>query len=555
MNKDFQDFTISDATAAIVEAKKAADPMMAMANRSPSALRRSFEIGREIFSGVDSNRLFFHGDHWQRGEGWAGPRPSMRDENYQSVMAEIETTFVSKNAIKEVVRRHRNAVIGQEPEWRLALTRPLKDGESPTAAESALIKEAEAILVDWWDRRGVHAIFQDAVDTLLWAGRAYLRIFIPPGRLENGAVARRPIEEALDVVWVDQPDIDQAAKAVNDDTKAEAGVYLYQDSDGDEGGEISYLDKEGNTVVRSLGVQAGEQEESKVPAVAMPLRGKLLLHEMRREMLITPQVREHQCMINMALTMLARNVVLGGFLERVILNAQLPGKYETDPDDPKRQRFVPDKLHVGAGTTNALVGVPTYDETGRVSGYTSPSVIYRDPVATTTFESTRSVGYNGILEETDQLYTSISGDAAASGESRIQARAQFELSLKSTRTQVDAAGRWLLESMLALAALFSGQAKRYEGLRVDFSAQVNTGPQSAADVDMVLKKKGAGLISLETAQMDAKVEDPEAERQKMLAETEEGMARQLELMKKYPPPEAPLPAPAPALKTGGANGG
>jgi hypothetical protein len=272
-------------------------------------------------------------------------------------------------------------------------------------------------------------------------------------------------------------------------------------------------------------------------------------------MLITPQVREHQCMINMALTMLARNVVLGGFLERVILNAQLPGKYETDPDDPKRQRFVPDKLHVGAGTTNALVGVPTYDETGRVSGYTSPSVIYRDPVATTTFESTRSVGYNGILEETDQLYTSISGDAAASGESRIQARAQFELSLKSTRTQVDAAGRWLLESMLALAALFSGQAKRYEGLRVDFSAQVNTGPQSAADVDMVLKKKGAGLISLETAQMDAKVEDPEAERQKMLAETEEGMARQLELMKKYPPPEAPLPAPAPAPKTGGANGG
>jgi hypothetical protein len=200
-------------------------------------------------------------------------------------------------------------------------------------------------------------------------------------------------------------------------------------------------------------------------------------------------------LLNLAKTMLARNVVLGGFLERIILNAQLPGEYVEDATT-KKKTFVPSPLKTGAGTTNVLAGLPVSDATGRVTGYATPTIIYRDPVPVTTFNDTALAAYRGMLEEVHQLHAAIAGDATASGESRRQARADFEASLGATIAEVEAAGRWLLETALALAAAFSNQAGRFDALRATFTCRVDSGPAR-------ISKRNGSRISCRTRWREA----------------------------------------------------
>jgi hypothetical protein len=232
---------------------------------------------------------------------------------------------------------------------------------------------------------------------------------------------------------------------------------------------------------------------------------------MTRDPLITEPVRQHQALLNMAKTMLGRNVVLGGFLERILLNAQLPGAWDGDT-------FVPDPLRVGAGTTNVLAGLPIYNERGEVSGYTSPSVVYRDPVPVTTFEATAMAAYRGILEETFQTHVLETVSSAASGESRKQARADFAASLGPTVAEAERAGRWLIETALAMAAAFSGQPGRYDGLRGVFACRVDTGPVSSDEQAQARENVKAGIMSEETAMARVGIDDVDAEKARIAAE-------------------------------------
>ena len=263
-------------------------------------------------------------------------------------------------------------------------------------------------------------------------------------------------------------------------------------------------------------IVGGDADAQRAP---LDLGGRLTIYALRRDPLITPQVRQQQRLLNLAKTMLGRNVVLGGFLERIILNAQLPGTIAVDSATGLKT-FTPDPLKLGAGTTNVFAGLPITDEGGRVTGYATPSVIYRDPVPVTTFEETARSAYLGILEETQQLYAAIAGDATASGESRAQARADFTLSLGDTIAQVEQAGRWLIETALALAAAFSGQAGRYEALRATFSCRVDTGPITADEQDQTRQNVAANLLSEESGMERIGVADVDAEKTKIAAQRE-----------------------------------
>ena len=224
-------------------------------------------------------------------------------------------------------------------------------------------------------------------------------------------------------------------------------------------------------------------------------------------------------LLNLAKTMLARNVVLGGFLERIILNAQLPGEYVEDATT-KKKTFVPSPLKTGAGTTNVLAGLPVSDATGRVTGYATPTVMYRDPVPVTTFNDTADAAYQGMLEEVHQLHAAIAGDATASGESRRQARADFEASLGATISEVEAAGRWLLETALAMAAAFANQPGRFDSLRATFTCRVDSGPISADEQKETRENVAAGLLSKETGMVRVGIDDTDAEKAKIAAEGE-----------------------------------
>lgn len=475
-------------------------------------------IGALQDEGVETAKAYYDGDHWQDGDAWIGPRPAESDSGAEDVLAEIERGLISKNCIKETSERHRDGVVGKEPDWSITVRRALKGDETPTKAELQLIEEAEAALVEWWDRREVLTKLQDAVISLLISGSGVLRIFVPPVLVsDDGAIGRRnSLSEALDVLFLHSPELFQATVYVDADSQSELGIYAFNHREGLDGQlqqrvEMHGLNEKQKTIIRLI-----SGNELLAETEPLELAGRLAIFEMKRSLLITPQVSQLQALVNMALTMMGRNVVLGGFLERLILNAQLPGEWIDDPDRAGKKKFQPSPFHVGAGSTNALAGLPIYDASGKtITGYTDPNVIYRDPVSVQTFKDTLAEAYGALLDETKQSHALISKDATASGESRKQASSEFVKSLNATKAQIEAAGRWLIETALAMASQFAGQPGRFAELRAQFQCRVDLGAVSIAEEDSTIRLKDAGIIDLTTAMTRVGIDDPDAEEAKI----------------------------------------
>jgi hypothetical protein len=472
-----------------------------------------------VTEGMTANRRYYDGDHWQQGAGWIGPMPTETSAEAALMISQIKRGFVSKNAIRETVLRHLAGVIGHEPRWSLSVRRALADGEEPTAEEQELIQEAEALLREWWDWRGIHQMLKEAAVTLLLSGRAPLRLFVPDANRddETGDVPTIPLPDAVWYVWCEALSPAQATVFTDTSTMADGGVYQYTPVDlagvqQSQVTDLTYLDDDGQTVLRVL--QGSTEADTR-----LPLDGGLLLYEMTSEALIGEQVRQQQKLLNLARTMLARNVVVGGFLERVFLNAQQPGACIRN-DSTGQETFTPEDMVVGPGTTNYVQGVPVFQH-GQVTGYTTPSVVYRDPVPVTTFEETSRSAYRGILEETRQVHALLSGDAAPSGESRRQALFDFVLSLQDTATEIEEALRWLLETTLNFAATFAGEPARFTGLRVSATCQIDAGPISEADMRALVDVVGARLMSRRTAMARLGIDDPDAEQQQVEQEQEQ----------------------------------
>lgn len=499
---------------------------------------------------VEVNKAFFQGDHWQDSEGWIGPKPAETDDQAETVWAEIEAGFVSKNAIAEVIDRHANAVIGKEPSWSFTPRRALKDDQQPSAEEQSLIDEAEAALTEWWDsKKEILLELQTALRDALWGERVCLRLYVPQGLTtsEDGdvSVPRGELGESLERIFLEVVEFDRGAIERDPDTQEQMGVYLFADKDNlgleadepQDFAELHYLDA-GKAVIRIVG---GTQDAR----TALDLNGQIAFHEIKLSPFITEQVRSQNKLVNMASSMMARNVVLGGFLERVILNAQLPGQWVDDTENPGRKKFQPEAFRVGAGSTNALAGIPIYGDPSRpsqITGYTSPSVVYRDPVDPTSFITTKAEAYSDILDETRQRHVLIARDATASGESRRQAMADFVTSIDATVTAMNRAGRWLIETALAMAANFSGEPEKFKELRAVFECTVSLGPLPAAENQQTINLRGDGLISRETAMIRVAVDDPAAEAAKIAAEATAAAQQQAEIAKIIGPQLAPAGA-------------
>jgi hypothetical protein len=104
--------------------------------------------------------------------------------------------------------------------------------------------------------------------------------------------------------------------------------------------------------------------------------------------------------------------------------------------------------------------------------------------------------------------------------SRVQARADFLDSLLITKPLTETLIRWILETALRFAAVFSGDSKAFDLIRPMADCKPNTGPlapdERAAIVDMVEKD----LMSVETAMVLLGIDDPDAEKAKILLESD-----------------------------------
>lgn len=479
-------------------------------------------------------RAFYDGDHWQSGDAWIGARPPSDSPQFVTALANIEAAFVSENVTKEIVDRHKAGVLSREPTWRFVPRRALVKDEAPNPSEQTRIDELEAAMTEWWDRRRPHQLIGDALVNALLGGRGPMRVFVPSDlRAEDSSVSAEDFASALDMVYVDAPDPGSAAVLVDVNSRHEVAALLFDKfptsyfmgvtpaGSGEKVAEISYLNDDGTTALRVIN-SSGVAEEANPP---LALARHVTQNDLTREPLISNQVRRLQMGLNLVLTQMLRNVNLAGSLERTMINVMPPGEYVDSAGKPwvegkssGEKTYKAQTMPVGSGVSAFLRGYAIYDKDNNLTGYSNGSINYRDPVPVTTFSDTRALLYMSILGQVGQLHALIAKDATASGESRKQARSEFESSLADSESPVNNTGRWLLETVASLAAIFARTPDRYSDLRCEFSVTLDAGPLSADDRREVVDEFTKHVFSHETTLTKLECPDVDAELQKIAEE-------------------------------------
>lgn len=96
-------------------------------------LKKKTSLDDSIKGGIIETRAFLKGDHWQGGSGWIGIQPSVLNREITAFFENIQVSFTSKNLIKEIVRRLKNAVLSREPDFNLVSKSKKKKRKSRTA--------------------------------------------------------------------------------------------------------------------------------------------------------------------------------------------------------------------------------------------------------------------------------------------------------------------------------------------------------------------------------------------------------------------------------------
>jgi hypothetical protein len=530
-------------------------------------LRHAERIIKDRYNAdADKAIAFYNGDHWQKGDAWIGPVVQPESKLHKPTLEVIERTFISHNAIGETTDRHVSGVLSKELHWKFVVDRDLGqvpkldpvsgqpmtdevtgepimvDGE-PTDAESALISEAEAILVRWWNDRNILETLKRAVAGMLNVGRAPLRIVIPPGlRDEQGNLPPVVLEVATDLIYLDHMGFDEETQKqvlptatihIDKNTRQPIGIFTYKEikedadgveAEGEERAELTFLDDAQDTVLRVINGDGNIGEP-----VTMPLGKRILMYEMQRKPMINPQIMSQQRSLNKTLTMKDRNDTQGGFLERYFLNMKWPTTTIKNADGSTED--VPEPLYTGPSTVNSLQGSTVVDDAGQTH-VLNPSVQFRDPVSPATFIDSAEYTYLGILKGTNQLHYANVSESLVSGDSRKQGRHSYTVDLQATGNVVEGAARWTLETVLALASFLSGQAGRFEGLRAFVQAKIDAGPVEPDDMRVAADMMDRGVWDWETAASATGVDDVDALKQRLDEERRESEQRQQAFMDK-----------------------
>lgn len=456
---------------------------------------------------------YYSGNHWLGGRGFIGQMPPDSLQGAATIRAAIEAGFVSENVIKEVIKTHVGGILGREPTWSFL---PREKGVKKPEPD----RETGETLTAWWNERKALVDFQKACRISLLEGMAVRRVFIPRGRVTDGTIRVSNLSDALNYIYFETHTADRAGVFTDPDTQQDIGVYFFEERN-EQGdvtascAELSFLDADRNTVCKVVKDKGAPEEFG-----PYRLNGHLLVFQIDRDALITDQIQSSQRAINLAHTMMMRNVNMAGARERTVMNAQPPieeRRVHDSATEVTKTVIQPGKFHTGAGAVMFLMGYPIYDDNGEIKGYTNPNVTISDPVTPDAFTNTINAEKQAIYSGCHQRHVLIVDKADTSGRAREVARREFERSLKESKTVLDACGRWQLESSLYLAAQLIRQSERYLKLRADFNCLLDAGdPDPEKQKTAALLRQPGGvrqqpLISDETARNWAGVEDAAAE--------------------------------------------
>lgn len=489
---------------------------------------------------------FYNGNHWQDDEGFIGQLPPRSLPGAAQIKADIQAGFVSENVIKEVVKTHVGGILGREPSWSVL----------PESAKTSADRDRETgdTLTPWWNKRKGLKDLQKALRIALCEGISVRRVFFP--RSLNGTTVNvRDLAAAMKLIHFETVYADRGGVFTDPDTQADIGIFLYEehDANGDvtrNCAELSFLNEAGNTVCRVV-----RDDDTSNDYGPYQLGGHLLIYQLELEPMITEQVQSSQRGVNLAHTQMMRNVNLAGSRERTITNAQPPLPRTDKPTITSATTKIadgrfPGTYKTGPNAVNFVMGVPIRDENGEIKGYTNPNVNVTEPVSVESFEKTIDKEKEAIYSQCQQRHVLIVDKADTSGRAREVARKEYERSLKESKTELDACGRWQVETGLRLGAQLSNQVSRYRSLRADFNCLIDAGVPDPAFIQQVLEmRKPSGprlqpIISDETARNLCGVEDAAAELARILTEAAQPPADPTPLSKTEPT-GAPVTNPQP----------
>ena len=459
---------------------------------------------------------YVNGDQWLNGEGWIGPtltKPKGSNDDvaydeYARIIdlanSEIERQFTTRNVLQECVERHTSGIVGRTP-------RLITEDD-----------ETQMVLDGWAELTMLGNVFERAVNTLMWAGQndtlavSPVRMYLPKrfttrvGDVETIMLDDNTVESAMSVLRVHSVNPAYAGIIYDDDELPICSVYQYSDSNAQKFIEVSgtasalaewgmYSGDASNETV--LQIYQNTLAGTPIAETTYDLGGNLLMFEMQRPVMITDSAIALQKLVNLSFTMMARNVISGGHVERYITNAERPGKYvdrstgEEVAASNSNSTFRPDPLYVGSGTTNFLAGLPRYDDAGNEVGFNQVGVFFREPSPVDTFISTIQQTISGIYHECDQAHVMIQSEATASGFSRVQATNDFVLSLQQTAGSVSMLGSWIGETSLRWAGYLTNTPM--EDVNVTCEPHIAAVQPTANERVANLQINQAGLMSNE----------------------------------------------------------
>jgi hypothetical protein len=410
--------------------------------------------------------------------------------------------------------------------------------------EQRLIDEGMAALYVFWDKKKPLKALAGLLTRRLWGGRSYLSQFVPP-KFRNPAGFVKPAAdfiEAIQRIFFREPDICDAVKLVDAVLMDEMTLIRYERGP-EKVIETSFLDDDGLTFVGTMTksepaapaapadgritreplgflpasppeVVAAANAANPLPFVELSsplqLNGHLTTFELAGQPFITPQIVSSNSLVNLSLTLAGHILVDSAFSELALTNVELETERIPDPRAPDGYRDVPKRIKRGGTVVHNFVGVQSVGKDG-LTQYATPEVHKFEPTPITVCKDGKELGYRNCLEEGHQLHALISGDAAPSGESRIQALADFVMNALPYKAEIDDAGVWIIETALAWAAELAGKPGYFNDLRATFDCKIYVGKITPEERAQVISEVTARLRSRQTAMVLIGIDDPAAE--------------------------------------------
>lgn len=445
----------------------------------------------------------YNGDYWQKGSGSLFP-PS-QGAGAADITVAIGQRFVYRNVVRECVDRVVKAFFGKSPHWRY----------QQNGNETEVSEEIDQELSNFWTKNDLSKELAKAFSSRLLVGRGGIRIYVP-ARFQNeeGFLEFSSIEDALKAIKVEF--IPPERSRVLDDDGDPLSVVKYSVRENWETKDVvnliefSFLDDNELTWIGVIRENEGSKENPPalgyVKSTPLPLGANTVFFEIDGEPFVTDALYKNNQLLNLALTCAGFSLVDNGFGEVFITNTELETRPVRGLDGEVTEQ--PVKLRRGGGAVQSLIGIREVSEEGAES-YQTPGVHFKDPTAITVFKDGKDLSYRACLEEAGQVYALISGDAAVSGESRIQAMKDFYLRIEEYKTEIDQLGSWLFTSVLRLASILSGTTTDID---VVYDSKIFVGDISQAEKNMLIAQYKAGVIGLETCRVLSGIDDPELER-------------------------------------------